>query len=385
LCRGLATSLGYGATQLEISLGLRPIARSLRTAVQATRYGRPTGEISNREYVSRHPELWRGMVREPEAPPTAGRRFGPTVANFKPIAPRPELGVAFVPHGTVLGREGWVLTHNGLLLTDCAWPRRPETPRTLPETLGKARHLQGTCLNLTTDWGSANYAHFLLDGLGRYALCLHIGMDPKDVDHIYCSTPDSVFTRNLMERVGIPLNKCIWSNEEPQITADMVFATSYPGSLFNYPKWLLDFLRGARRPSGEGAKRIYVPRGKERNISNQRDILELARSFGFVVYDYTKAAGHDFFADAEIIMGPHGAGLANAVFAPAGCQLLDILPSDMTLPFYRAISEPIGVHYNYLVGESEEMRPPGVFGPSPYNFWVEPEHVREALATLTVS
>jgi capsular polysaccharide biosynthesis protein len=295
----------------------------------------------------------------------------------------PELGVVFVPNATVLGRDGWVFTDNGLLLVDCAWPRRPAHPRTVPETFGKTHHLRGVCLNLTTDWGTVNYAHFLTDCLGRYGLFLRVGMDPKDVDHIYCPAPDSALTRELMERLGVPLNKCVWANEHPQITADMVLAPSYPGSRYNYPKWMLDFLRVARRPTGEGAKRIYVPRGKERNISNEREILDLARSFGFVVYDYTKAGGHDFFADAEVIMGPHGAGLTNALFAPAGCQLLDMLPSDMLLPFYRAVAEPVGVRYNYLVGESEQMRPPGQFGPSPYNFWVDPEHARTALETLT--
>jgi capsular polysaccharide biosynthesis protein len=253
----------------------------------------------------------------------------------------------------------------------------------MPKTFGKTLHVHGTCLNLTTDWGSINYAHFLVDSLGRYGLFLQLGMSPADVDHIYCPAPDSAFTRELMERLGIPLNKCIWANEHPQITADIVLATSYPGSRYHYPKWLLDFLRSARRPNGEGARRIYVPRGKDRNISNQDEILAIAASFGFVVYDYTKAGGHDFFADAEIIIGPHGAGLTNSLFAPAGCQLLDMLPSDMILPFYKAVCEPVGVGYNYLIGKSAQTRPPGTFGPSPYDFFVNPSDFRAALETLT--
>ena len=368
-----------------MSLGLRPIARSLRTAVRAKRYGRPTGEVSNSNYVWRYPERWRGIAPVSEPPQSPGRCFGPVVAEFEAIAPIPELGVAFVPNGTVLGRDGWVFTDNGLLLTDCAWPRRPAHPRCVPPAFGRTSHFRGTCLNLTSDWASINYAHFIFDCLGRYGLFLQTGMDPKDVDHIYCPAPDSALTRELMERLGVPLDKCVWANEHPQITADVVLATSYPGSRYNYPKWLLDFLRGARRPRGDGAKRIYVPRGKDRNISNEEEIRDLAHNFGFVVYDHTKMGGHDFFVDAELIMGPHGAGLSNAVFAPTGCQLFDMMPSDLTLPFCRGVTEPIGVHYNYLIGKSSQMRPPGQFGPSPYDFWVDPDQVRAALQTLTAT
>jgi hypothetical protein len=316
--------------------------------------------------------------------PLEPRGFGARLAPFDQVWPSPPVGMLWVPDGLIRGPHGWVFTSDGQFLADCAWPNQEsQHPRNLPRSFGKGRRLRGTCLNLATDWGGNNYGHFLFESLGRYGIFERSGIDAKAIDHIYCPAPDSDLTKDLIQRLGIPLEKCVWTEEEPQVSADMVLATTFPGSRYNYPPWLLTFLKQGRGGDGQGARRIYVPRGNVRNVSNLDEVLEVLRSFEFEIYDFTRQGGHHAFAEAEVVVGPLGAGLSNFVFCKPGAQVLEILPSDSPFPFFHIKVEGAGMHHSYLVGESLGARPPGSHGPSPYDFRVDPEELRFALQQLT--
>ena len=365
-----------------MSLGLRPIARSLRTIAQAARYGRPTGEVSTEEYARQYPDRWRPVV-PPELPVRIPpQQLGPEAALFEPLGAIPELGVMEVPQGLVMGPHGWVFSSTGHLLVDCVWPYRATQPKVLPKAFPKPRHLRGTCLNIASDWTTTNYGHFMMDGLSRYRLFTMSGIDPQSIDYIYAPKADSDLTLQLMRRLGIPLEKCIWAQEEPCIRADVVLAPSFPGARHNYARWVVDFLRTARDTNGRGARRIYVPRGKARNISNEGEILDVLRDFDFEIYDFTRFAGFEFFADADIVVGPHGAGLTNIAFCKPGTTIIDIIPSDHVYTFFYTIAASGDLNYNYILGRSAERRTVKG-GTSPFDFWVDPEVLRTALKGLT--
>lgn len=310
------------------------------------------------------------------------RQFGPRGSQFEQLETIPELGLMSVPHGSITGRLGWVFTADGKLLSDCVWPYRVTGPKVLPNTFPKARRLRGVCLNIASDWGCTNYAHFVTDSLSRYRLFTMSGMDPDSIDYIYAPKPDSALTMGLMEALGIPMEKCIWAWDEPRVQADTVIATSFPGARHNYARWLVNFLRTARPATAKGGKRIFVPRGKVRNLSNEQEILSIVRSFGFEIYDCKKFAGHEYFGDADIVVGPHGAGLANLAFCKPGTRVLELLPSDHSYPFYYTLAESGDLDYSFIMGRSAQDRPFGS-GISPFDFWIDPEVLRATLTTLT--
>jgi hypothetical protein len=354
----------------------------VRARLETARFGSPQGQWSIRDYAERYPDFWRPVL--PASTRTLGpaRHFGAKVAIFEQLTPSPELGVLKVPDGVIVGQHGWVFTSTGQYLIECAWPTRNGDPRKKPDSFRQVRHLRGTCLNLASDWSNKNYAHFVFDSLGRLDLVEKAGLSLKDIDHFYCPTPDSDFTRELIRRLGVPVERCIWADDGVQLRADMVIATSFPGSRFDYPRPLLDRLNRAAGKSGAGPKRLYVPRGELRNLSNRSEIEAILREFDFTTYDCAKQAGHDAFADAEIIVGPHGAGLSNLVFSKPGAKVLDLMPSDFILPFFHAKAEAMGRDYSYILGRSEGVRPPDFFGPSPFNFWIDPSELRSALEEL---
>jgi len=52
------------------------------------------------------------------------------------------------------------------------------------------------------------------------------------------------------------------------------------------------------------------------------------------------------FARARIIAGPHGAGLSNAAFAPAGCLVLELCADSWTPEYYARLTQLF--EHNYL-------------------------------------
>jgi len=364
-----------------MSLGLRPIARSLRTIAQAARYGRPTGEVSTEEYVRQYPDRWRPVVKRELPKRVPPRQYGPEATGFEHLETIPELGLLTVPNGLVTGPHGWVYTSGGRLLSDCAWPYRSTGPKMLPKVFAKAKRMRGRCLNIVSDWSTTNYGHFTIDSLTRYRLFTMSGMAGDAIDYIYAPKPDSELTLRLMKQLGIPIEKCIWAQDEARIRADVIIAPSFPSSRYNHPRWMVDFLRTAKPATAKGGKRIYVPRGNSRNISNQAEILAILNDFDFEIYDCTKYAGFEYFGDAEIVVGAQGAGLTNVVYCKPGTTLLELIPSDHSYPFFYTLADSGDLDYNFIMGRSAQHRPFGS-GVSPFDFWIDTDVFRMALEEL---
>jgi capsular polysaccharide biosynthesis protein len=56
------------------------------------------------------------------------------------------------------------------------------------------------------------------------------------------------------------------------------------------------------------------------------------------------------FSAAECIVAPHGAGLANLVFAPPGAHLVELFHPNATAVFYRELAVVCGLRYTRLSG-----------------------------------
>ena len=56
------------------------------------------------------------------------------------------------------------------------------------------------------------------------------------------------------------------------------------------------------------------------------------------------------FMGAEAIVGPHGAGLANLLFAPRHARVLEILPANMLREHYFLLAMARGLTYRASIG-----------------------------------
>ncbi len=112
--------------------------------------------------------------------------------------------------------------------------------------------------------------------------------------------------------------------------------------------WLrrrLDRTDGVRMPDAiwwtpaeerRGARRLYVSRtaATARRMTNEAALIDLVAGFGFEIVDPATLdlrGQVETFADAACILGPHGAGLVNAAFAPPDA---DLIVSAASRPFF---------------------------------------------------
>ena len=86
------------------------------------------------------------------------------------------------------------------------------------------------------------------------------------------------------------------------------------------------------------------------------------------------------FDQAAVVVGAHGAGLANLAFCRRGTRVIEIIPTDNAHPFYYSLALAAQLDYGYLVGRSIVERDAGAFGPSPYDFDVDLDELAAALA-----
>ena len=88
------------------------------------------------------------------------------------------------------------------------------------------------------------------------------------------------------------------------------------------------------------------------------------------------------FAEAEVVIGAHGAALANLAFCQPGTKVFELMPSDHVFPHWYTLSAAADLNYNLIIGKSEKERQLPKFGPSPYDFFIDPIIFEKALTEL---
>jgi hypothetical protein len=348
-------------------------------------FGGPDRLGTNTEFVAGHPKAWtlvsdqRTIVRRPPLV------FGPRAPDFGSTASEfiPDLGVFVLDRGRVVGRPGWAVTADGVLLNENSWFGEVFEPRVRSVGYGRTRRLKGTCLSLASDYSAGNFAHFILDSLGRLAIAARGGVVPADVDHIYIPRPPSTSARQIMLAMGVPEAKCVWAGAG-SVSADQMIVTSFPGRKRSYVDWIVDFIRESV-PLEEPipGHRVYVPRRGVRRIVNEEELLPIMRRYGFVVHDHAEVANEPgYFRGTEFVLGAHGAGLANAIFCCPGSTVLELIPTDHVFPYYYTMADASGLTYACIMGQSLGSRGVVESGRSPFDVRVEPKHLDDALSAL---
>ena len=370
----------------EIELLVRKKLHPFKAAFQrwsGTTMVVPRRWLTSQEYARRFSARWYqvyGRTLIKRNPPIC---YGRRVADFQQrLDPEfPDLGILELEKAYLVGPHGWVVSREGYLLPDHSWYGAHVAEMKIPKGPFRVVRLNGVCLSLASDWASSNYGHFLLDGLSRFDLFKKAGFSLSDVDFFYCAFPDE-HSRRLLLRLGIAPEKLVPATKGIAVQADVVLAPSFPGTRRNHSSWVVHFLRRAFMPTPLTPElRLYIPRTTTRRIINEQILIQILNEHGFEVFDppqYEEPL--NYFARAAIVVGGHGAGLANLAFCRPGEKVLELIPSDSVFPFAYTLSESAGLRYGYLIGESTSATPPSNFGPSPYDFRIDEEEFRDALA-----
>jgi capsular polysaccharide biosynthesis protein len=197
----------------------------------------------------------------------------------------------------------------------------------------KARRLEGAPYIPALIPGYWNHYHFLIDCLPRVLLSLVPGGASSRILITQAQ-------RHALERFCPGYLNAITHTFEISSRVDIS-----SGELLYLPQAIIprganrflreamsEFRRVAKRLARPGVhRRIYISRSLAgaRSVVNEPEVIDCLSKFGFEVLHLECLAIEQqiqAFSEAEIVVGPHGAGFANMVFAEPGITLLEFLP-----------------------------------------------------------
>ena len=313
------------------------------------------------------------------------KQFGFPKITFEKFIPDkfPEMGILELKKAYIFGENGWIINENGYWLPEFSWYGKNFNEVSTGHETRNFKKLKGTCLLLCSDWSHKNYGHFLLDAIGRYEIFRKAGYSIYDVDYVYCPIPNSN-TKNFLGKLGIPIHKCIIPESGISYKFDRLIIPSFPGVRRVYPKWVVTFLKKEFTDiSSINDRRLYIPRSGSRIISNEYELIAILKKYNFEIFNPAEHINSpSFFAEASIVVGAHGAALADLAFCRPGTKVLELMPSDHIFPYWYSLSCAADLDYHLMIGKSEAERPEPKIGKSPYNFFIDVDMFENALSEM---
>lgn len=248
-----------------------------------------------------------------------------------------------LPNGIVVN-EGGILTADGYILKDTQTGSSSTSFLCQHGLTKKERNIneenplyfQGT-LAIISSPGSENWFHWLLQILPRLVI---LNNSKFSYDRIYINNLKyqwQIDSLNIfLKKLNIPLEKKLVINADCIIQATHLIVPSVPYIPMRstpLPDWLKTHLRSIfLSPSEKNAPscdKIYISRAhaSTRCVTNEPELLVELKKMGFKIVHLEFLSPYEqaqIFNNAKIIVGAHGSGFANLIFANKDCKVVEI-------------------------------------------------------------
>ena len=226
----------------------------------------------------------------------------------------------------------------------------PTTGKVEGEKLGKV-------LCLLTRGGSV-YTHWLFDLLPKI-YCVEKKLTSLDnFDLIIVNSYHKEYEKYTLGKFAIKERQiALMNNYKGKIFNCEEFVTVTPVRR-NYATddWIIDFIKSTFEPTKpkdyKNSDFIYISRARStrRKVINEDEVSRLLVQHGFEIIfaeDYNISEMHYIVSNAKVILGPHGAGMANIVFAKAGTDVVELFSQHIS-PEYYYFCEKLNLSYHAL-------------------------------------
>lgn len=232
------------------------------------------------------------------------------------------------------------------------------------------RKIDGKVVHLGMAGVEDNYYHFLTECIGRLYLIEKSKVRPD----YYIVSNHVHFQQELLDLLSIDRKKIIPTNSNIIIKARELIVASFINN-WEYikfrrhtyyqkrwiPGWINELYKERIIPKVKKTdkKNIYISRSrsKGRKVENETEVSKIFKSFGFGIYNtetMTVKEQVELFANASVIAGIHGAGLANINFAPSTAKIFEIFPEYYHDAGYRIQANALGLRYFYMIGKTRK-------------------------------
>jgi capsular polysaccharide biosynthesis protein len=206
---------------------------------------------------------------------------------------------------------------------------------------------------------ASNYYYWLIDVISRYRFIRRSGI-PIDK---YAVPPFlNSYQSETLKMLGIRERQLIEMTADTHIEASALIVPSMQCYTGVPPRQASLFVRNLfleRVPrTSNGIRRLYVSRKEAsyRRVTNEDQVMKLLEEFDFRIVQLEKltvAEQIQLFHSAEVIVAPHGAGLANVMFCSPGTKVIEIFCPGYINPLYWKLCDYHDVDYFFLLGEGK--------------------------------
>jgi len=178
------------------------------------------------------------------------------------------------------------------------------------------------------------YYHWMFDILPRLDLIRKSGISWDSIDWFVVNNIDKDFQTETLNYLGIPLNKIIPSDHDSLIQAEELIVPSFPGYQDWVPEGSINFLRETflsqvNLENRTYPEKIYISRSQSssRHVINEKEVIEQLTRLGFQTVwleEMSLSEQIELFANAKVIISPHGSSLTNLVFCSPDTIVIEL-------------------------------------------------------------
>jgi hypothetical protein len=221
--------------------------------------------------------------------------------------------------------------------------------------------LSGICTGLRSSLDS--YYHFLVDYLSRFDLLNEDYFSRYGRINLLCPGGLRPTEEYFLSRLRPPNVRIVPLEDDVLYRPEKYLFLSFPTrrSSAYIPGPFVERLRERvlHQDVDARTRRLYISRRQatDRRLENEDALMRQLRPLGFrrvVLEELPPADQIRLFQEAEIVVGPHGAGLANLLFS-SDATVLELQPSQNVALHYYLLCKRMGHDYQYLTHDASSV------------------------------
>ncbi len=275
-----------------------------------------------------------------------------------------ETFICVIPDALILNKMGLTITSDLEIIRQSLAGKNREislNPEQVKKKIEDNQVIPGTYVSLLSCY-TLNFAHWLMDCLPKLSLLESLSnrvktdlkfIIPEDSPHYII---DSLKLLGIQENQTIPISKKDIRVEK----LILCHAAQNPGRpskkhILTIRDKLLSSVVDKKKHN-LASRRLYISRSQSsRKIVNEEEILQVLTHYNFEVIHCESMSFAEqiaLFSKAEVVLGPHGAGIYNQIFCQSGTTIIEIYNKDYWHHSSRIISSFMGHTHWHIFGEN---------------------------------